>query len=116
MGMDRFGNYLKCSFKDRVETVAALCRRGYASRVVLSHDANCGGDSPNLEALEHWRYGAIPTEVLPALRAHGVTDEQIDLMTTGNPRTIFSNRAGVSDIADVSRRPPLRQQWRGSPP
>jgi phosphotriesterase-related protein len=93
IGMDRFGNYLRCSFENRVETVAALCRRGYASQMVLSHDANCGGDIHEDEALATWRFGAIPTEILPALRARGVTEEQIDLMTTGNPKAIFERAA-----------------------
>jgi phosphotriesterase-related protein len=93
IGMDRFGNYLRTSFKDRIETVVALCNRGYASRMVLSHDANCGGDIRSQEALENWRYGAIPTEVLPALRSRGVTEEQIDLMARGNPKAIFARAA-----------------------
>jgi phosphotriesterase-related protein len=43
--------------------------------------------------LRDWRYGHIPTEVLPALREAGVSDADIDLMTTANPRAIFEKAA-----------------------
>ena len=41
LGMDRFGidGYLPTA--RRVEVIAELCRRGYADRMVLSHDASC---------------------------------------------------------------------------
>src|SRR5262249_14357319 len=44
IGMDRFGleNFLPSA--KRVEVVARLCAEGYASRMVLSHDANCWSD------------------------------------------------------------------------
>jgi phosphotriesterase-related protein len=45
LAMDRFGVHRILSFDDRVRTVAALCERGYADRVVLSHDANCWSDA-----------------------------------------------------------------------
>ncbi|HEY6598894.1 MAG TPA: hypothetical protein VIZ30_06260, partial [Pseudomonadales bacterium] len=39
IGMDRFGIDVLLPTERRVETVAKLCRRGYADRMVLSHDA-----------------------------------------------------------------------------
>ena len=44
LGMDRFGVDTFLPFEDRVETVARLCERGHASRLVLSHDAACFND------------------------------------------------------------------------
>src|SRR5207247_2424668 len=41
LGMDRFGLDLFNPTADRVATIAALAARGYADRMVLSHDANC---------------------------------------------------------------------------
>ena len=41
LGMDRFGLDLITPFEDRVATVAAMCERGYADSMVLSHDASC---------------------------------------------------------------------------
>ena len=41
LGMDRFGLDVITPFEDRVATVAAMCERGYAGSMVLSHDASC---------------------------------------------------------------------------
>lgn len=41
LGMDRFGLDIINPTADRVATIAALCERGYADRIVLSHDASC---------------------------------------------------------------------------
>ena len=41
LGMDRFGIDGLLSTEKRVAVIAELCRRGYAERMVLSHDASC---------------------------------------------------------------------------
>jgi phosphotriesterase-related protein len=86
LGMDQFGGRRD---PDRVKTVAALCRRGYAARLVLSHDTRCGGDIEPERMLRSWQYGIIPTQIIPALRAAGVSDHDLDLMLIENPRAIF---------------------------
>lgn len=90
LGMDRFGidGYLPTA--DRVRVVAELCERGYADRLVLSHDASCyidwiAGEVP-IGALPNWHYLHISHDVLPALRERGVSDDQIDTMLVANPR------------------------------
>lgn len=96
LGMDRFGLDLYNPTAQRVATVAALCERGYADRMVLSHDASCFMDYfPNewdmvAEVVPNWRYDHIHDDVLPALREAGVTDNQIDQMLLFNPRRYFS--------------------------
>src|SRR5271166_4404133 len=52
IGMDRFGINTILSFEDRVNTVAAMCERGHAGKMVLSHDAAC---------FNHW----LPERPLP---------------------------------------------------
>jgi phosphotriesterase-related protein len=98
LGMDRFGIDLVLPFEDRVNTVAAMCERGHADKMVLSHDANCFFDalpeSMVAAALPNWHYQHIHDDVLPALKQRGVTDEQIDTMLIDNPRKIFENRSG----------------------
>jgi phosphotriesterase-related protein len=93
LGMDRFGIDLITSFEDRVGTVAAMCSRGYAESLVLSHDAACYIDwfPPGSVArfAPSWNYQHIFEDVLPALRARGVTDAQIDTMLVANPRRYF---------------------------
>ena len=41
IGMDRFGVDVFLPFEDRVNTVARMCERGHADKMVLSHDAAC---------------------------------------------------------------------------
>lgn len=96
LGMDRFGLDLLNPTEDRVRTIASLCERGYADRMVLSHDTSCfidwfGPDPQTAPAMQpNWNYRHISDDVLPALRASGVTDAQIDQMLVENPRRYFS--------------------------
>jgi phosphotriesterase-related protein len=92
-GMDRFGLYPMFPPDDteRARVVAELCRQGYAGKMLLSHDANCyidwNPDTPLMAPNSHFRY--IPEVVVPMLHEFGVTEEQLDTMLVGNPRTIF---------------------------
>ncbi|MFI6498765.1 phosphotriesterase [Nonomuraea typhae] len=97
LGMDRFGLDFYNSTPQRVSTIADLCQRGYADRMVLSHDTGCfmdyfGGmwDDALTTAAPNWRYDHIHDDVLPALRDSGVTGEQIDQMLVFNPSRYFS--------------------------
>lgn len=96
IGMDRFGLNQLLSFEKRVETVAALCRKGYSSRMVLSHDACCGIDwFPGMDfskVMPQWNFRHLCDDVLPALRKAGVSDAQILEMTVANPRRIFERQ------------------------
>jgi phosphotriesterase-related protein len=98
IGMDRFGMDLILPFEDRVNTVARMCERGHADKMVLSHDAKCYFDALPEELLPtvapNWHYLHIHSDVLPALRARGVTDEQITTMLVDNPRRIFEHQGG----------------------
>lgn len=94
LGMDRFGLDFLLSFSDRVDTVARMCERGHADKMVLSHDASCYINWLPEEALPlvvpNWHYLHIHHDVLPALRQRGVTEEQITTMLVDNPRAIFT--------------------------
>jgi phosphotriesterase-related protein len=92
LGMDRFGINLDTTFEARADTVVEMCRRGYAESMVLSQDASCYIDWVDpfvMEMLTQWRYTHIHEEVLPYLREHGVSDEQIETMLVTNPRRYF---------------------------
>jgi phosphotriesterase-related protein len=90
IGMDRFGLDLLLPFEERVGTVAELCRRGYAERLVLAQDASCYIDWFPVEAKEaavpNWHFTHVHDEVLPALRERGVSEQQITTMLQDNPR------------------------------
>ena len=92
LGMDRFGINLATTFEARADTVVELCRRGYADRMVLAHDAACYIDwiePSGLPFLPQWHYLHLGDEVLPYLLEHGVTDQQVTTMLVDNPRRFF---------------------------
>ena len=94
LGMDRFGLDILLPFEQRVDTVAELARRGYAEKMVLSHDASCYIDWFRPDVIgtfaPAWHYGHLFDDVLPALRDRGITDPQIETMLVTNPRRYFS--------------------------
>lgn len=95
LGMDRFGIDGYLPTVKRVEVVAELCRRGYADRMVLSHDASCyldwiPGEVP-VAAMPNWHYLHISKDVIPALREVGVADAQIETMLVDVPRRFFEH-------------------------
>jgi phosphotriesterase-related protein len=96
IGMDRFGIDTLLSFEDRVNTVAEMCRRGHAEKMVLSHDAACYNhwlpERPLPAMLPRWNYLHIHNDVIPALKKKGVTDEQLHIMLVSNPRKIFERQ------------------------
>lgn len=93
IGMDRFGIDVLLPFEDRVNTVAKLCELGYADRMVLSQDAACFNDwlpeAALPTVLPNWHFMHIHNDVIPALKARGVGDRQIETMLVDNPRKIF---------------------------
>ena len=97
LGMDRFGIDALLPTEQRVAVVAELCRRGHAGSMVLSHDASCyldwiPGEVDTSKTMPNWHYLHISKDVLPALRAQGVTEEQIDMMLVDNPRRFFETQ------------------------
>jgi phosphotriesterase-related protein len=93
LGMDRFGINLATTFEARADIVVELCRRGYAGQLVLSQDASCYIDwiDPNVLAfLPDWHYLHLGEKVLPYLREHGVTDEQVTTMLVDVPRRVLA--------------------------
>ena len=92
LGMDRFGIHQHSTFEDRCDVVVELCRRGYAGRMVLSHDAACYLDwlePAALDFMPQWNYLHIGRDVLPYLLDHGVSEEQVTAMLVDNPRRYF---------------------------
>lgn len=99
LGMDRFGVDLLLPFEERVRTVATMCERGHAGRMVLSQDACCFIDWFPQEllptALPNWHHLHLLKDVVPALQRLGVTDEQVQTMLVDNPRRIFEHQGAA---------------------
>jgi phosphotriesterase-related protein len=95
IGMDRFGLDSYLPEEKRINTINELCRRGWAERMVLSHDTMAFFDVYELGAIEsarpQWNYFNLVDNIIPKLLAAGVTQDQIDIMTRDNPRRIFEN-------------------------
>ncbi len=93
LGMDRFGLDILLPFEERVTTVAAMCERGHADKMVLSQDAMCFTDwfPPGLreQVTPNWHFLHVIQDVVPELRRRGVSDVQVEQMLRGNPRAFF---------------------------
>ena len=96
IGMDRNGIELILPTKQRVATIAELCRRGWADQMVLSLDASCFIDWFPKQLIEQtvsdWNYRHVCDAVIPALLERGVSEQQIRSMTVDNPRRIFEQQ------------------------
>jgi phosphotriesterase-related protein len=91
IGLDRFGGDM-LSIDEKVGVVKTLCDKGYADRIVISHDAMCFVDWFPAELKEQavdWRWTHIPEDVLPLMRERGVSDGDIHKMLVDNPRRIL---------------------------
>jgi phosphotriesterase-related protein len=91
LGFDHFG-LMGFTLEERVDAVARLCQRGYAERIVLSHDAMCVVDwfpRAMVDAAKDWRWTHIPIDVLPTMRQRGISDSDITTMMVDNPRRIL---------------------------
>lgn len=89
IGFDRLELDARPRRSERVATLATLCERGYADRVVLSHDNVAFNNWGAQGAFASGVYLSIAEDVLPSLRERGVSDAQIDQMLVRNPRRIF---------------------------
>jgi phosphotriesterase-related protein len=98
LGFDRCGLKIDHPLEDQQETLAELCKRGYASQIVLSHDRHCTSDwfpeEGVVAALPEWKYSFIQGSLIPGLLENGVTEEQIELMMHKNPIAFFEARSG----------------------
>ena len=98
IGFDRLGLAPLYGVADSVsvQNIATLCKEGYANKIMLSHDSvNYWVGRPIavpdaiMKALANWRIDYVSTDIIPALKAQGVTDEQINTMMVENPKNLF---------------------------
>lgn len=100
IAFDRFG--VEAIMPDEVRKImlVGLIGSGYADRIMLSQDCfGCGFGRGGIlpenrkRKLQNWTYTNIFRNILPALRAAGITEEQINQMMVENPRRLFENRS-----------------------
>jgi phosphotriesterase-related protein len=94
LGWDRCGLGIAVPLDAQLDTLAMLCDRGYAGRVMLSHDKSSFIDwFTNAEqdfVLPDWQFTYIHAALLPGLRERGISEEQIEQMLVHNPREFFA--------------------------
>jgi phosphotriesterase-related protein len=96
LGFDRFG--LEAVFPDRlrIASLAGLLAIGHAKQIVVSHDyVGCLLGRPlirtpdNQRQFAKWSYTHLFKDILPKLRAIGVSEAQIQTMLVDNPQRFF---------------------------
>jgi phosphotriesterase-related protein len=99
VGFDRCGVESPVApLEAQLDTLAELCRRGYADHVVLSHDnvlfLDVMPDGSMESLVPDYPYGHVDAKVLPGLRAREVSEADINTMLLDNPRTFFGRTRG----------------------
>ncbi len=99
IGWDRCGLPISVPLDAQIETLATLCERGYAGRIMLSHDKSSFMDwfsAAEVDpVLPDWRFTYLHDTVLPGLRDRGVSDDQVEQMLIRNPREFFGAAYGT---------------------
>jgi len=95
LGMDRFGLHrINNSLENRVDTIAKLCARGWAERLLLSHDRalylGFGGGWDDEDCPTAPDMTILHRLALPMLLEKGVTCAQIDTMLIDNPARVLA--------------------------
>ena len=81
-----------------IKTIVKLCQKGYASQLILSHDAVICYNSTRWADWNHRQYinyapdslSYIIRVVIPMLKEKKVTDEQIHTIFVENPKRLFT--------------------------
>lgn len=81
---------------ERLKVLGALLADGHADRILLSHDSIWQWlgrppviPEPVLPAVAQWVPTHLFDDILPALQAQGVTEQQVRQMTVENPARVF---------------------------
>ena len=101
IAFDRLGLALFNQDSINVKNITELCKQGFARKIMLSHDT-CNfwlgrplpADAPAqvVQLLSKWRIDHVSSDIIPALKQQGVTDEQIKAMIVDNPKNLFQGK------------------------
>jgi len=98
IGFDRLGLAPLYNVPDSVsvQNIATLCKEGYANKIMMSQDSvNYWVGRPIavpdgiMKMLANWRIDHVSKDIIPELKAQGVTDDQINQMMVENPKDLF---------------------------
>jgi len=100
IGFDRFGIETIIPDATRIKNMMALIEKGYRDQIMMSHDyvvcwQGCPPGVSSAEALSeilpNWRLTHIFENIIPQLRAAGLSAEDIDHILIDNPRRFFAH-------------------------
>lgn len=85
------------NLENRIDTILKLCKEGYESRLLLSHDlavfAGAGETIDSFRMRAHIKppvgYNFIHKDVLPMLKDGGLSGDTIKKIISENPRRLF---------------------------
>jgi phosphotriesterase-related protein len=93
IGLDRFGMEHVLPDERRLRTLLTLLELGFADRIVLSHDAaiysHVTPPSWRARFAPRWRMDTLARHIIPALRAAGVSEADLDQVMVVNPRRLL---------------------------
>lgn len=96
LGFDRFGMAHMGSDEHRIRMLMELLARGYASHLVLSHDAavfsRITPPSWRKAVTPQWRMDHLHTTILPRLRQSGVDQRLEQQLLVDNPRRVLTGQ------------------------
>lgn len=94
LGFDRFGMEHTATDEQRISTLLALLQRGYADRIVLSHDAaffsRITPPSWRSRMVPHWHIENLHTRILPRLRTCGVSEAVLETILVHNTKRLLA--------------------------
>lgn len=100
VGFDRFGITIILPDEVRVKNVLKLAKAGHTRNILLSHDSIvCWQGRPVpfanryedvLAMLPDWRPTSVLTNIVPQLRAGGLSEADITTILVDNPRRLFA--------------------------
>jgi len=100
LGFDRLGLAPLYGVPDSVsvQNIVTLCKEGYVNKIMLSQDTvnfwlgrPLSADAPQamVQLLSKWTIDHVSKDIIPALKAQGVTDDQIKTIMVENPKNLF---------------------------
>ncbi len=94
LGWDRLGQSMDVPLDTQLDTLAELCWRGHADRIMLSHDQASFSDTPAAagggRVLPGWQYASAHSGILTSLRDRGVPEDHLRQMLVRNPRDFLA--------------------------
>jgi len=99
IGIDRFGLEKYFADEKRIDNIVELLNRGWLEKIIISHDIPLFIDWGPYNFADLVKYGELTPgrpnfthifkDILPALKARGVSQQEIDTLLIHNPRRYF---------------------------